>query len=309
MPVRALVVVNPNATATRRRTRDLLLAALAGVADTTVATTTHRDHARDLAAQARRDGVDVVIAYGGDGTVNEVVNGLLVDGPASEVPVLGVLPGGSANVFARNLGLPAEPMPAASHLIRVLRNPRRLRSIGLGRANGRWFTFNAGLGLDAETVRIVENARHRGKRATPGLYVRSAVRSYVGQERATPLLSGDLPGGEQLPEMFLALVTNCSPWTYLGPVGIRTAPRSSFEAGLDLVGTTSMGILPLLKHVAEILVTRRGPRGPDVVHRHDLPWLTLHAQRKIGLQVDGDYLGATTVLHCTAVPDAVRVLV
>jgi len=307
--VRAVVVVNPNATFTRRRTRDILLAALAGVADTTIATTTHRDHASELAAKARQDGVEVVIAYGGDGTVNEVVNGLLTDGPGTDVPLLGVLPGGSANVFARNLGLPTDPLEAAARLLRALDNPRRRRSIGLGRANGRWFTFNAGLGFDAETVRTVENARHRGKRATPGLYVRSAVRTYFAQERRTPLITGDLPGDEHLPEVFLVLVTNCSPWTYLGPIGIRTAPRSSFEAGLDVVGTTSLGVVPLLKHVAEIVGTRRGPRGPDVVHRHDLPWITLHAQREIGAQVDGDYLGTTTRLHCEAVPDALRVLV
>jgi diacylglycerol kinase family enzyme len=307
--VRALVVVNPNATSTRRRTRDVLLSALAGAADVTIATTTHRDHAAELAAQARVDGVDAVVAYGGDGTVNEVVNGLLRDGPAPDVPVLGVLPGGSANVFARNLGLPNDALEAAGRLLRALADPTRTRSIGLGQANDRWFTFNSGIGFDADTVLAVENARHRGKRATPGLYVRSAVRTYFTQERRTPLVSGELPDDEQLPELFLAIVTNSSPWTYLGPLGIRTAPRSSFDAGLDVVGTTAFGVASTLKHVAEIIAGRQGPRGHDVVHRHDLRWVTLHAQRPLGFQVDGDYLGETTRLHCRAVPDAIRVLV
>ncbi len=178
-------MVNPNATATSRRTRDVLLSALAGAADVTITTTTHRDHAAELGEQARRDRVRAVIAYGGDGTVNEVVNGLLAAGPGPDVPLLGVLPGGSANVFARNLGLPNDALSAAGRLIRALDTPARTRSIGLGVANGRWFTFNAGLGFDADTVLAVENARHRGKRATPGLYVRSAVRTYFGQERRT----------------------------------------------------------------------------------------------------------------------------
>ena len=83
--VRVLDVVNPNATSTSRRTRDLLLAALAGAADVTIAQTTHRDHAAELAEQSLGDGIDAVVAYGGDGTVNEVVNGLLARGPSSSV--------------------------------------------------------------------------------------------------------------------------------------------------------------------------------------------------------------------------------
>jgi diacylglycerol kinase family enzyme len=307
--VRAVVVVNPNATTMRRRTGDVLLAAVSGAADVTTATTTHRGHAHELAAQARADGVDAVVAYGGDGTVNEVVNGLLDAGVGADVPLLGVIPGGSANVFARNLGLPNHPWEATSRLLRALGSSTRRRTIGLGRANDRWFTFNAGLGFDADTVQAVEQARHRGKRATSGLYVRSAIRTYFAQERRIPLISGTLPAGETLPELFLAIVTNSSPWTYLGPFGVRTAPRSSFDAGLDLVGVTSLGVLPVLKHVGEILVSRRGARGPDVVHRHDLPWLDLDTQQPMGLQVDGDYLGTVDRLRCEAVPDALRVLV
>lgn len=307
--MRLLVVVNPNATSTRRQTRDLLLAALAGRADVTIMQTTHRHHATELAEASLDSDVDAVVAYGGDGTVNEVVNGLLSRGPGPGVPLLGVLPGGSANVFARNLGMPRDPVDATDRLLRALREPVRTRRVGLGRAGERWFTFNAGLGYDADTVLAVENARHRGKRATPGLYLRSAVRTYFEQDRHTPLISGELPGGEVLPELFLALVTNCSPWTYLGPRPIRTAPRSSFDAGLDLVGTTSLGIPTILKHAAEIVGGRSGPRGHDVVQRHDLPWVTLSAADPLGYQVDGDYLGTTTRLACRGVPDALRVLV
>jgi diacylglycerol kinase family enzyme len=307
--VRTVVVVNPNATTMRRRTGDVLLAALSARADVTIATTTHRDHAIELGAGATRDGVEVVIAYGGDGTVNEVINGLLVDGPGPQVPHLGVIPGGSANVFARNLGLPNDPLEATARLLRALAVPGRRRTIGLGQADSRWFGFNAGLGLDAETVHAVERARHRGKRATPGLYLRSAVRSYVTTQRRHPPLRGVLPGGEQLPEMFLALVTNSSPWTYLGPIGVRATPRSSFDAGLDLVATGSLSPPTLLRHVVQILGTRHGPRGADVVHRHDLTWLRLTSTRPVALQVDGDYLGTVADLSFRAVPDALRVLV
>jgi diacylglycerol kinase family enzyme len=306
--VQALVIVNPNATTMRRRTGDVLLAALSARADATIAVTTHREHAVELGAQAARDGVEAVVAYGGDGTVNEVVNGLLVDGPGPHVPVLGVIPGGSANVFARNVGLPNDPLEATARLLRALAGPTRRRTVGLGRAGDRWFTFNAGLGLDADTVHAVEQARHRGKRATAGLYVRSAIRSYVRADRRCPPIRGVLPGGEELPEAFLALITNSSPWTYLGPFGVRATPRSSFDAGLDLVATSTLSPLVLLKHVAEILGTRHGARGPDVVHRHDLPWLHLSADTPVAFQADGDYLGTVTDLRCEAVPDALQVL-
>jgi len=224
------------------------------------------------------------------------------------VPHLGVIPGGSANVFARNLGLPNDPLEATARLLRALASPARRRTIGLGRAGSRWFAFNAGLGLDAETVQAVERARHRGKRATPGLYVRSAVRSYLTTQRRDPPLRGILPDGQHLSGLFLALVTNSSPWTYLGPFGVRAAPRSSFDAGLDLVATSSLSPPALLRHVAQILATRRGPHGPDVVHRHDLPWVHLTSDAPVAFQVDGDYLGTVTDLRCEAVPDALRVL-
>jgi diacylglycerol kinase family enzyme len=306
--VRAVVVVNPNATTVRHASREVLVAAVASAADVTVLTTTHRHHALEIAAQARDDGVGAVIAYGGDGTVNEVVNGVLHAGPGPQVPLVGVVPAGSANVFARNLGLPADPVRATERLLRALARPARSRTIGLGRANGRWFTFNAGLGLDADSVHGVEQARHRGKRATSGLYLRSAVRAYLASDRAVPLVTAELPRGELTPEMFLAFVTNSSPWTYLGRVGVRTAPRSSFDAGLDLVGATSLSIVRLAKHAGEVLLTRRGVRGPDTVHRHDLPRLTLHAAAPVSVQVDGEYLGTTQHLECVAVPRALGVL-
>ena len=100
--MRRLLVVNPRATTTSARTREVIAHALSASLDLDVVDTTHRTHATDLARQARRDGLDVVLTLGGDGTVNEVVNGLLADGPGHDVPTLGTVPGGSANVFARH---------------------------------------------------------------------------------------------------------------------------------------------------------------------------------------------------------------
>lgn len=134
--MRALLVVNARATAIDERVRDVLAHALASEARLEVRETKARGHATELARSAVEDGLDVVVALGGDGTVNEVVNGLLADGPRPGLPALAVVPAGSTNVFARALGLPDGPVEATSTLLAALRGERR-RSIGLGRADDR----------------------------------------------------------------------------------------------------------------------------------------------------------------------------
>ena len=99
--MRALLIVNPHATSTNERRRDLLAHALAGEMKLQVAHTKSRGHAMRLAAAAADSGVDVVVVHGGDGTVNEVVNGLMYRGVRLDTPLLAVVPGGSTNVFAR----------------------------------------------------------------------------------------------------------------------------------------------------------------------------------------------------------------
>ena len=146
--MRALLVVNPKATAASAKLRDVLAHALASEIKLDVAETAARGHACELARQAAQDGLDVVVALGGDGTVNEVVNGLLAEGTGADLPALAVLPAGGTNVFARALGMPNSPVEATSQLLDALRTGRR-RTIGLGRADDRWFTFCAGLGIDA----------------------------------------------------------------------------------------------------------------------------------------------------------------
>jgi diacylglycerol kinase family enzyme len=112
--MRTLVVVNPTATSTSASMRDALVAALAGELKVDVVETGHRGHARDLGAQAVAEAIDLVVAVGGDGTVNEVVNGLLEHGPAPHLPMLAVVPGGSTNVFSRALGRSRDPMTATA---------------------------------------------------------------------------------------------------------------------------------------------------------------------------------------------------
>ena len=307
--MRALLVVNPRATTTTARSRDVLLGALAADLKVEVALTEHRGHAVELAREARWDGMDAVVALGGDGTVNEVVNGLLAAGVPG-APALGVVPGGSTNVFARAVGLPGDPMAAAGQILDALRAGRR-RRIGLGRADERWFTFCAGLGLDAEVVHEVERAREAGRVATPALYLACAVRHFfLHAERRRPGLVLEEPTRPPQPGLHLALVGNVAPWTYLGSRRVDPWPQASFDTGLDLFALRRLGTLTTLRHVRQLLAGRgRVPRGRHVLSRHDVDRFTVRSSRPVTLQVDGDVVGQRSSVDFTAVPHALDVLV
>jgi len=302
-------VVNPNATTTNARSRDVLARALRTEVDLAVEHTRRRGHAAELARRAARDGVGVVVALGGDGTVNEVVNGLLTDGPGENVPALAVVPGGSTNVFARSIGLPRDPIEATGVLLEALREGRT-RTIGLGRADDRWFTFCAGLGLDAEVIRRVERARTRGKTATKGLYLRSTVSQYfAGTDRKAPLISLKQPGGAPVEQLSMVIVQNTSPWTYLGSRAVNPSPDASFDAGLDLMALRALHLPSTLRTAAQILSSRPDPHGRRVLRLHDLEEFTLNAERPLAVQVDGDYIGERDTMVFRSETDALRVVV
>jgi diacylglycerol kinase family enzyme len=190
--MRALLVVNPKATTTSERSRDVLVRALRSQVDLSVEYTRRRGHAAVLTRAAAESGVDVVVTLGGDGTVNEAVNGLMTaadvlagrtTAPAYRLPALAVVPGGSTNVFARALGLPRDWIEGTGVILAGLRDGRH-RVIGLGRADDRYFTFCAGMGLDAAVVRRVEQARLRGRTSTPALYVRSMIGQFFTDDPA-----------------------------------------------------------------------------------------------------------------------------
>lgn len=310
--LRALLVVNLVATSTSQRTREVLASALESDLKLEVAHTTRRGHGAELARQARLDGIDLVVALGGDGTVNEVVNGLLEDGPSDDVPALGVVPGGGTNVFARALGLPRDPVEATGALLAAIRAGRR-RSIGLGAAGERWFTFNAGMGWDAEVVARVDRRRRkvgRERHPTSGDYVRAAaVEFFAGTERRHPTLTVHRPGAEPLEGVHMAIVANTAPWTYWGERPLLTSPQASFDRGLDLYALTRLRTVGTLAEVQRLLTGRTSERAHHVHREHDLPELTLRSSRPVAAQVDGEALGETDELVLRSVPDALRVVV
>ena len=306
--MRALLVVNPKATATTARARDVLAHALASETKLDVVQTTARGHATELARQAAVDGLDLVVALGGDGTVNEVVNGLLHEGPGAGVPALAVVPGGSTNVFARALGLPQSPIEATGDLLEALRLDRR-RTLGLALADDRWFTFCAGLGLDATVVRRTDRKRAGGRRATPALFVTQAVTEFFTMgDRRHPPLTLTRPGAE--PEQLgLALVCNTAPWTYLGSRPVLPCPDASFDSGLDVFGLRKLGTITTLRQLRQILSAQPKLRGCQLLSLHDLDGFTVSAAEPLPFQLDGDDLGERTAVTFRSVPRALDVLV
>lgn len=311
--MRALLVVNPVATTTSRRTREVLAAALEADLKLDVAPTTTRGHAVALGRQAAEDAVDLVVVLGGDGTVNEVVNGLLAAGPAPDGPALAVVPGGGTNVFARALGVPADPVEATGALLDALR-ARRTRSIGLGRAGDRWFTFTAGMGWDAAVVARVDRirrARHREDPPGPAAYVRAAAHEFfLSGRRRHPPITVHRPGREPLTAVHLAVAANTSPWTYLGDRPLRLLPDAGFDTGLDLYALTRSGTFGTLAEARRVLTGRTaGARGRHVHREHDLADLRFSAVTPQPTQVDGEHLGSRSALTLTAAPKALRVVV
>ena len=286
----------------------MLVRALGSELKLDVAETSYRGHASQLTAEAVRDGRELVVALGGDGTVNEVVNGLMAGGVAGAL--LGVVPGGGANVFARALGLPTDPVQATSALLDALRAGSS-RSLSLGRADERWFTFTAGLGLDATAVKVVERARRTGRTATAGGYLRATVRSYLGRpDRRQPAISLSLPGEPPVSGLHLVIASNTAPWTWFGDRPIQLSPAASFATGLDVLAMRRLGPLAVSRASLGMLWPRGvGPRGRGVIRWHDLAELRLEANRPLDFEVDGDYLGERESVTLRCVRDALHVLV
>ena len=310
--MRVLVVSNPRATATTARERDVLTRAVASYADLESVETENRGHAAALACRAMRNGTDVVVAFGGDGTVNEVVIGLLTDGVHDSVPALGVVPAGSTNVFARALGLPMVPVEATGVVLEALRSGAR-RPVSMGcvtqRGGDRYFIFAAGMGFDAAIVAGVEKHRNKGRRSTDLLYARVGVREFYHSDRRHPRLRIDLPDGTHYDDIYFAIVANTDPWTYIGNRPLRPTPEAGFDSGLALYARRRMSTTGLLYSMGRLArdEPRIGRRGAHVVH--DLDTLTVLADEPMPVQVDGDYLGVQEKLVFRAAPHAIRVLV
>jgi len=311
--MRGLLIVNPNATSMTGTVIDLAVRSLAGLVDLDVERTKYRGHARELAAAARGE---LVIVLGGDGSINEVVNGVMSrddaspggDAPDGGPPLIAVIPGGGANVLARALGLPVDAAAAIRRVQEVIA-AGRYRTIGLGLAGDRYFTFSAGLGMDAETVREVERLRAEGRRESTPLFLRTMIRQYYRTDRRRPALTLERNGQPPISDLFLTIITNRSPWTYFRDRPLLPVPNPDFNSGLDLLALRQIRLTTILGAVGQMLYIRSRPlRGRTLMSVLGSESLTVRSARPIALQVDGEYLGETEAVKFQFVPDALRVV-
>jgi diacylglycerol kinase family enzyme len=310
--VRAVLIVNPNATSTTPAGRDLLAHALESRVKLSVAHTDHRGHAIEIARDAAREGVDVLIVHGGDGTVNEVVNGILGEvGVGGTAPAVGVVPGGSANVFARALGISQDPIEATNQLVDLLSDYRRRKSwrrIGLMDCGERWAVFTAGMGVDGDVVAAVEAQRDKGRKVTASRYIRVAVREMLASARKEPTLTLHLPDREPVAGVHFAFVSNSSPWTYANTRPVWTNPATTFETDLGVFAITSMNVWANLRLVRQMLSRKPRFTAKHLIRDDDLPWLRVTSDIPVACQIDGDFLGPRNVMTFTAVRDALGVV-
>ena len=290
----AALIVNPHA---RRVTPDLTLAVereLAASGEVETLLTERPAHAAELAAEASQQH-DRIFVYSGDGTYNEVVNGLERDIP------LGFVPGGGTSVLPRALGLPRDPIESA----RLLARGAKPRRISLGRVNGRRFTFSAGLGLDAELVRRVDAmGRESGRRAGDVAFARTLL-GILAERRGRFDPAMEVVG---VGRVAFALVANCDPYSYAGRFPLRVAPRARFELGLDLVAPRSLRARVLPQVAWWVLAGSGQERSRHLLYVHDADELRMVCDAPLPLQVDGEDLGDVGEAHFEAERDALQVL-
>jgi diacylglycerol kinase family enzyme len=304
--MRAILVTNPAASTSAGWTREVVVRALQSELDLTVMHTEHRGHATDIAHAAREDGVELILTLGGDGTVNEVINGMLRES-AQPLPLLGTIPGGLANVFPRSLGFTSDAMAAAGQLLEGLAR-NSYRTIPLGKFNDRWFAFNAGLGFDAGIIEAVEAQRAEGHRASPGLYLLTGIKHYL-ESREGPHITVTDHNGNVVDGIYMVVVQNTSPWVFAGPIPFDFAPHASYDRGLDLVALTSMSPTSLATYMAESAAGVELAKRTNCKSIENFDWVKITSDRPLPAQVDGDALGNVDEVIVTAVPDAIRVIV
>ena len=317
--MRILLVVNSFASSVTARNMVIVHRALSRDHDVQLVETNRRGHATRYAQDAAHRGLDLVISFGGDGTLNEVATGV-----AGSDTALGVLPGGSTNVFARTIGLPNDPVAAVDLLVAALRDPSQsVRPIGLGRVDGRFFCFHTGIGYDAAVVRTVEQRAYLKRWAGHPLFIYAALHTWlVRYDRKHPhfTVAADASIGGQgadgtpssgtkfVHDGYFTIVMNTNPYTFLGNRPLDLSPNATLDRPLVAITFRTMSARAIFASLGGAL--RGGGITPNenVAVFDAVDELVIEGSSTFPYQVDGDYLGETNRLHFRHVPDAVRLV-
>lgn len=299
---RVLLISNARAGSVSFRTTEVIAKALSADFKLEVADTVARDHASDLSRAAVEGGYDALVAFGGDGTINEAAQGLVGTDVA-----LGILPGGSTNVMARALGLPTNPVDATAVVAARMRSGTT-RRINVGKIGSRYFLFSAGMGLDAEVVRRVEadpDAKRKGDWAWVGHALRAAIEQYRG---AKPEVTLEVDG-EEPARVLLVVCCNARPFTYFGRFPVDACPQARLDGALDVFALERVRLGTIPRLAWSLFVSRSHTKWRSARYCHDLRSLRLTADRPMPVQVDGDYIGEWSVAPIELSPSSLDLLV
>lgn len=302
---RMLIIVNPYASTVSDRLRHLVVYALQGRFEVDAVDTEARGHATELCREAAHEGYDVVVAFGGDGTVNEAANGLL----GSPTPLC-CLPGGSANVFGKMLGIPGDVVDATEHLL-AMADDWQPRKVDVGFVNDRCFTFASGLGLDASVVERVDSNPRLKARLGAYYFTWVAVSTFTRRYLVRPPRLRMLADGREL-DGITAIIQNGSPFTYFQNRPIEVVDGPPLDSGTLSAGVLHRANAASMPSIAWRAFSRRarvtGHR--QVTGLRDLGELTVVSadERPLPLQVDGDFLGEVHEARYSIRPAALTVV-
>lgn len=295
----AVLIVNPSAGRLSDAQRHDAIREIDSIFRVELYETSERGSAIDLARDAAAHGVPLVIAFGGDGHVNEVVNGI-----AGTVSALGIIPGGTMNVFARALGIPLDPLEAAHHLQGCLTGRPRL--VHLGKMEDRYFTFSAGCGFDAEAAGLVEDHLAHKRRFGQLYFYWSALRVLAGSYRhRNPSMVLHGPFGEV--DVSMAIASNTGPYAYLLDRPVRVAPEVHLEKGLDVFALRRMRIEALPLYAFRAAALGDVSRHRDAFYASDLEGFEVTSTEPFARHVDGEPLEAATSASFSLARDVLKV--
>jgi len=295
----AVLIVNPNAGRLEERERADVIDALRARFHLDAYSTSARSSGIAIASEAAEAGTELVIAFGGDGHVNEVANGL-----AGSDTALGIVPGGTMNVFARSLGVPLDPVAALDHLEDALK--RDAIGVPLGRMDGRYFTFSAGCGFDAEAAERVERYVPSKRRFGEVFFYWSAFRVLAGTYRhrkPTMTLRGDFG---DIP-VAMAVVSNAGPYAYLVNRPVNLAPHVDLFKGIDVFALRSMRVEALPFYAWRVAVSGDLIHHPDAFYASDLDGFEIVSEKPFHRHVDGEPLPPVLSAKFDIVRDILKV--
>lgn len=300
----AVLITNPAAEATSQHVKEVIVKALSSDLHLEVVDTAAPGHATEVASEAVRSGYGLVVAFGGDGTMNEVANGLV----GSDTP-LAILPGGIANVVCRNLGLPADIVGATGRLLNGLRE-HTTRRISVGRTDGRCFLVSCGLGLKPRGIHDQEPGQLRKSPRFPGRHLleaafRAAVRDRRGRDPRMQLTVGDTTE-----DVVVALITNSSQLSYIGDHPVTLAPEARLEEGLDLLAMRTFPLSYVPRLAWSALSGGAHVHFKQVLYLHDLGAVkATSAGAPFSVHLDGEFVDDRNEVEVELIRDGLAVLV